>query len=115
MRALVVDDVADNREILARVLKRVGAEVVSVADGFEAIEAARRQELDIIFLDIRMPGIGGVETLERLLSEHGADAFKTVAVTASALAHQRQEYLEAGFDEPLDKDTFTLRNLRKKR
>ena len=103
VRALVVDDVAENRELLERMLTRIGAQVALAADGLKAIEAARQQELDIIFLHIRMPGLDGMETMLRLAREHGGAAFKKVAVTASALTHERQQYLDAGFDAYIGK------------
>ena len=84
-------------------MTRIGVEVASASDGLAAIEAAHERELDIVFLDIRMPGIDGVETLRRLVDEHGSGAFKKVAVTASALVHQRQQYLDAGFEEYINK------------
>ena len=103
VHALVVDDIAENRELLEWTLTRIGVEVASASDGLAAIEAAHERELDIVFLDIRMPGIDGVETLRRLVDEHGSGAFKKVAVTASALVHQRQQYLDAGFEEYINK------------
>ena len=106
VRALVVDDVAENREILERVLKRIGVDVALAADGLEAVEAVRRREPAILFLDIRMPGIDGVETLQRIVAGHGDQAFKKVAVTASALVHQRQQYLDAGFDDHVNKPFY---------
>ena len=103
VHALVVDDVAENREVLEWTLTRIGVEVTSASGGLAAIEAVRQRELDIVFLDIRMPGIDGVETMRRLVDEHGPKAFKKVAVTASALVHQRQQYLDAGFEEYINK------------
>ena len=103
VHALIVDDVAENREVLEWALTRIGVEVTSASGGLAAIEAVRQRELDIVFLDIRMPGIDGVETMRRLVDEHGPKAFKKVAVTASALVHQRQQYLDAGFEEYINK------------
>jgi CheY-like chemotaxis protein len=101
--ALVVDDAEENREVLAQMLERIGVEVRLAEDGFQAIEAVRQHPADIVFMDIRMPGLDGSETRQRLIEEHGADVFRVVAVTASAFHHQRQQYLEEGFDDFIDK------------
>jgi CheY-like chemotaxis protein len=77
--------------------------VRQASSGEEALEEVRRARPDIIFLDIRMPGLGGVETLQRLQQEGGAASPRVVAVTASVLEHERGHYLEAGFDAFLGK------------
>jgi len=59
--------------------------------------------VDIIFMDIRMPGLSGIETKERIWEEHGRGSAKIVSVSASVLEHERQGYLEAGFDDFLPK------------
>ncbi|MCC7261171.1 MAG: response regulator [Candidatus Latescibacteria bacterium] len=100
---LVVDDVAENRAMLGQMLERLGVQVYLAESGYQALEQARQQRPDIVFMDIRMPGIDGVETRRRLVAEHGAGAFKVVAVTASAFEHQRQQYLDEGFDGFIDK------------
>jgi CheY-like chemotaxis protein len=66
VHALVVDDVAENRDILSALLRQMGCGVQVAAGGLEAIECVKRQVPDIVFLDIRMPGMDGRETLRRL-------------------------------------------------
>ena len=105
--ALVVDDVAANREILMTMLQTVGVETAEAEGGARALEMMRQRMPDILLVDIRMPQMGGQETMERLRAEHGVDAPKVVAVTASVLAHERQHYLELGFDAFLDKPLRT--------
>ena len=103
IRALVVDDSGPNRDVLAGMLKAVGAEVEVAENGLEALEQARRVRPDIVFMDIRMPVMDGVEARKRLVEEHGEGTLKIVAVTASVFEHQRQLYLEQGFDDFIDK------------
>jgi signal transduction histidine kinase/CheY-like chemotaxis protein len=98
VRALVVDDVEENRDVLLHMLEGVGVTVDLAEDGMAAVEIARSCVPDIVFMDIRMPGIDGVETRRRLVQMHGDDRFCAVAVTASAFTHQRKQYLDAGFD-----------------
>ena len=98
VRALVVDDVETNRDILAQMLISIGVEVRLAADGPEALQAASQQVPDVVFLDIRMPGMDGTEVLEQFFAEHGREAAKIVAISASVLEHKHQHYLDAGFD-----------------
>ncbi|MBI2502167.1 MAG: response regulator [Candidatus Latescibacteria bacterium] len=98
---LIVDDVATNREILAQILVRLGARVRQASSGEEAVEAVRQGLPDLVFMDIRMEGMDGVEALRQLRAEHGA--LPIAAISASVMQHQRQDYLKAGFDAFLEK------------
>ena len=100
-RILVVDDVATNREILVQILEGLGAQVRQAQSGEEAIVAVRGERPDLVFMDIRMQGMDGVEALRRLRAEHGD--LPVVAISASVLTHERQDYLDAGFDAFVEK------------
>jgi signal transduction histidine kinase/DNA-binding response OmpR family regulator len=99
VRVLIVDDIANNRDILGSMLTNLGIEVDTAENGFDALARVRAGVPDIIFLDIRMPDLNGSEVLSRLIEEHGKDQIKAVAVTASVFEHQRQLFLEQGFDD----------------
>jgi signal transduction histidine kinase/CheY-like chemotaxis protein len=101
--ALVVDDVETNRDILAQMLESIGVTTRTAAGGREALEKVHQSKPDIIFLDIRMPDLDGEETLKQLIETYGEGMPRCVAVTASVFVHQRERYMEAGFDEFLDK------------
>jgi signal transduction histidine kinase/ligand-binding sensor domain-containing protein/ActR/RegA family two-component response regulator len=103
VEALVVDDVAQNREVLCRLLEGIGVRVRQAASGQEALEEARRALPDLVLMDVRMPGMGGIEAMRRLWAEHPRERLRIAAISASVLAHQKQEYLEAGFEAFLDK------------
>ena len=117
VRALVVDDVQENRDILSAMLRQMGCQVEVAAGGLEAIECAKRQAPDIVFLDIRMPGMDGMETLARLKTGSGQPrstdlagsaeprpaGMRFVAVSASVLGRERDCCLTAGFDAFLGK------------
>jgi len=98
IRALVLDDVAENREILSRVLRELGVEVTELDRGAEAVEELRNQRYDIAFLDIQMPGMTGLEVASRVLAESGAGRAKLVAISASVLKHEQMQYTKEGFD-----------------
>ena len=83
VRALVVDDARENRDVLGGLLTVIGCEVELAADGEAALEVIGRREPDIVFLDLLLPGISGLETARRLLGEH--PRLPVVAHTASAL------------------------------
>jgi len=101
LEVLIVDDVATNREILAQILERIGAQVRQAHSGEAALAAVRGERPDLVFMDIRMEGMDGLEALRRLRAEHGA--LPIVAISASVMEHQRQDYLEAGFEAFLEK------------
>jgi signal transduction histidine kinase/ligand-binding sensor domain-containing protein/CheY-like chemotaxis protein len=101
--ALVVDDVEENREVLRLILENIGAEVHLCQDGSEALPAVQHHAPDIVFMDIRMSGMSGNEALRRIVEACGDRAPRVVAVTASALLHQRREFLQEGFDGLINK------------
>jgi signal transduction histidine kinase/ligand-binding sensor domain-containing protein/CheY-like chemotaxis protein len=107
VRVLIVDDVATNREILAQLLAQVGAQVDLAEGGEQALEQARASRPDLAFMDIRMPGMDGVEVLRRLRREH--PLLPVVAISASVMEHERLYYLSAGFDDFIDKPFRTER------
>jgi len=103
VHALVADDVAENREILSSMLSGIGVEVEVVEDGRQALEQMEASLPDVVFLDIRMPVLDGLETLELVQGDDRWSQVKVVAVSASVLDHERAGFLEAGFDDFLDK------------
>ena len=103
VRALVADDVAENRDVLRGMLAEIGVEVEVVENGQQALERLETSGPDIVFLDIRMPVMGGVETLEQLRQTGVAPQVKVVAISASVLEHERRRYLATGFDDFIDK------------
>jgi signal transduction histidine kinase/CheY-like chemotaxis protein len=103
VRALIVDDVATNRNILGQMLKRIGVEIDMAPSGLQALKQVQQQRPDIVFMDLRMPVMDGVKARQRLVDEHGSEAMKIVAVTASARGPERQKYEDVGFDDFIDK------------
>lgn len=99
VRALVVDDIPENREVLARMLTLIGCEVVLAENGRQAVEVVRVSRPQIVFMDMRMPEFDGIEATRRIIAEFGAEEVKIVATSASALTHERAECLKAGCDD----------------
>ena len=103
VRALVVDDVEDNREVLNGLLERAGVDVTMATSGAEALQQIAAEIPDIIFMDVRMPVMDGLATVRHLRERWPDEAIVCVAITASGLLRQRSFYLEAGFDDFIGK------------
>jgi CheY-like chemotaxis protein len=102
-RILVVDDKETNRDILTRMLKRVGFEVKKAVNGQEGVDLYKSWHPHMIMMDIRMPGMDGV-TATRIIKElenKSGHGLKTViiAVSASALEEERINVLKYGADD----------------
>ena len=100
-QVLVADDNADISFAIVRLLELQGARVVLATDGQEAIDKAKSERFDAIIMDVRMPGIDGLEATRRLrLAGH---RMPILALTADAVPEQRAECLAAGCDDYLSK------------
>lgn len=108
-RVLVVDDSAINRRVLERMLGRWGIRVDLSADGLEALALCAETRYDLVLMDWRMPGLDGLETTTQLRRQESRRV-PVIAVTANALAGDRQQCLEAGMDDFLGKP-FNLAQL----
>ena len=102
-RVLVVDDDDASRLIAARLAIDVSSEVLSAATGAEAIEVCRNHHVDIVLMDIQMPNMDGVEAMRRIKTLPQASRTKFVALTASILAEQRDQFEANGFSDILMK------------
>ncbi len=104
-RVLLVEDNEINREIATAFLQEFGITPLSVANGREAVEAALRGHFDLIFMDVQMPVMDGLEATRaiRAGSAPGADALPIIAMTAGAMAEDRAQSLEAGMNDHLAK------------
>jgi signal transduction histidine kinase/CheY-like chemotaxis protein len=101
--AIVADDSAESREVLGTALAIAGVDVRRAVNGEQALALIRERAPDILFLDVRMPGLSGPETLSRLEADGLRRGVRVVAVSASALEHERQAILRSGFDVCLTK------------
>jgi len=102
-KALVVDDVEENRDALAALLKDIGVIVVEAVDGLDSLEKTREHTPDIIFMDMRMPRMRGEEAVEHIIKDYGKDRFKIVSITASALGKSKEHFLNMGCHDYISK------------
>lgn len=96
LTALVVDDSTVNRRILARLLESAGVRVITAAGGDEALRLARGHRPDVIFMDLRMGDLDGLEVTRRLKRDAAVTSIPVIAVTASAFGDTRQAARDAG-------------------
>lgn len=106
LRILAADDNGTNRSVLELMLTRCGAEVTTVCDGLQAVQAFEPGKFDAILLDIAMPVMDGKAALHEIRQKEAAlnlPPVPIVAVTANAMQHQIVEYLIWGFDSCVSK------------
>lgn len=106
LRLLAADDNLTNCAVLEMMLTRLGAEVVIVNDGAQAVQAWQPGRFDAILLDIAMPVMDGPTALHEIRAleiQHRAKPVPIIAVTANVMAHQVADYIAAGFDSCIGK------------
>jgi signal transduction histidine kinase/ActR/RegA family two-component response regulator len=100
LRVLAVDDNAVNLLVLDQLLSSFGHEVAKAASGAEALSVMAERAFDLVLLDIQMPGMTGVEVLEKLRAGDGPNRdAPVVALTADVTSGGRKRYLDLGFTE----------------
>ncbi|MBQ7198397.1 MAG: response regulator, partial [Selenomonadaceae bacterium] len=104
-RILVVDDTVMNLTVVKGLLKQTKIKIDTAESGYECLKRVVEKKYDIIFLDHRMPGIDGIETLNQMKTLEGNLNFETpvISLTANAISGARQTYLDAGFQDYLTK------------
>ncbi len=101
-RIAVVEDNEDNRLLVSAILGDAYA-IVEYASGREALAGLSRDPADLVLLDISLPEMDGEEVLRRIRSTPAISRMPVVALTAHAMAGDRERYLAAGFDAYLSK------------
>jgi CheY-like chemotaxis protein len=98
-KILIVDDDDDIRTISELAVRRIGKwEVVLAASGEEALERAAEEQPDVILLDVMMPGMDGLATLEELRRSPDTAGIPVIFLTARAQSHDLEKYLALGAD-----------------
>lgn len=110
VKVLVVEDNPLNMELLLEILQSKGFVVDTVEDGEKAINITDKFLYDLILMDIALPGIDGVEATKKIRSKLNYKNVPVVALTAFAMAGDKERLLSEGFDEyiskPLDIQDF---------
>ncbi len=107
VRVLAVDDNRVNLKVVSRTLQRYEMDVTTADSGMESLELCKSNAYDIILMDHMMPGMDGVEAMQKIREFGGiyaaGGACKIVALTANAISGVREEMIAAGFDDYLSK------------
>jgi len=95
---LIIEDDEKSRRLLCDVLSFHGFAILQTDRGEEGVEMLASTEVDVVLMDIQLPGISGFEALARIRASDCCRKTKVVAVTASVMDTDRRRILEAGFD-----------------
>ena len=98
-KLLLVEDNEMNRDMLSRRLQRKGYEVVIAVDGQQGVEMAQSALPDLILMDMSLPILDGWDATRRLKAEENTRGIPVIALTAHAMAADRDKALEAGCDD----------------
>lgn len=101
-RIAVVEDNPDNR-LLVRVILEPRYEVTEYEAGFLALEGLPKDKPDLVLLDVSLPEMDGTEVLRRLRANEQLRGLPVIALTAHAMAGDREKFLLAGFDDYVTK------------
>ncbi len=106
---LLAEDVATNRLIISKMLEKYGCKVDMAVDGQQAVEMATKKTYDLIFMDMRMPVMDGIQATQIILERFNHTDTKTpiIALTAHAMKQHEDECREAGMHDFLSKPLRT--------
>jgi CheY-like chemotaxis protein len=102
IRIALVEDNPDNRLLVGAILEEL-YEIDEYESGQEALEGIRRERPALVLLDISLPGMDGTEVLAVIRQDDGLRELPVIALTAHAMAGDREKFLSAGFDDYLTK------------
>jgi len=104
LKVLLAEDNPVNQKVASAILRKFGHAVTVVADGYEAVEAVRKGDWDLVLMDVQMPGLDGLAATRRIRALEGPKAgVPIIAVTANALKGDDVRCLEAGMNGYLAK------------
>jgi signal transduction histidine kinase/DNA-binding response OmpR family regulator len=106
LNILVAEDNPVNQKVITRLLSKRGHQVIIVGNGLEAVSAIRERSFDLVFMDVQMPELDGLEATRRIRSIQSAVhqlPVRIVALTAHAMKSDRDECLAAGMNDYLSK------------
>jgi CheY-like chemotaxis protein len=103
LRILLAEDNAVNQLVAVRLLERMGHDVDVVTDGLQAVTAVGRAEYDLVLMDCQMPNMDGYAATHAIRGLSRGRTIPIVAMTAGAMADERQRCLDAGMNDYLAK------------
>jgi two-component system cell cycle response regulator DivK len=106
-RVLVVDDSNLNRKVVSTVLQSCGFEVLEAVDGEQAFEITTAELPDLVLMDVQLPKVDGYEVTRRLRRQPVTQHIPVIALTAHAMAGEKERAAEAGCDGYISKPVNT--------
>ncbi|HEY1467597.1 MAG TPA: response regulator [Candidatus Acidoferrum sp.] len=103
MTILLADDNLPSRELMREILEASGHIIVEAVNGRDALDLVRRNQPELVFLDLQMPVLDGFSVIRELRSDVRFRSLPVVAVTASAMLCDRERAIAAGFDSYIAK------------
>ena len=100
---LIVEDNDLNMKLFNDLLEAHGYVTLQTKDGRQVMDLTRKQRPDLILMDINLPGMDGVEALEKLRSDDKTKNIPVIALSAAAMPHEIKRGKEAGFEEYITK------------
>jgi two-component system cell cycle response regulator DivK len=100
---LIVEDNPRNLKLVRDVLNHAGYPTLEAANAEDGVALARADRPGLVLMDIQLPGMDGVQALAQLRAHRDTAGIPVVALTAFAMAEDRQRFLSAGFDDYLEK------------
>ena len=98
---LIAEDVDVNFVLLQALLRRTNATILRAKDGYETVELCKNNSIDMVLMDIQMPGLDGYQATEQIRTFNMQ--IPIIAQTANTLAEERKKTLECGFDDYITK------------
>jgi len=95
-RILIVDDEEHIRDLISEMLKFHGYEVISAQDGFEALNKVKNEKVDLILLDIKLPGLDGYEVFKMLLGNKKTKNIPVIVLSASDVLGDINRFMSLG-------------------
>jgi hypothetical protein len=102
-KVLIVDDNEVNRQVASNILKKVGCKVTTVDNARDAISEVQKNAYDVVFMDIQMPGMDGVEATQKIKALPLKWVPPVVAMTAYSMEDDREKFLKKGLDDYISK------------
>jgi CheY-like chemotaxis protein len=96
MRILYVDDHSSQRDIMKQMLELAGHEVFVASNGEEGIQETRKMRPDVVVMDLRMQGIGGIEATKEIKRDASLTHIPIIILSAWTSRHNRKQALDAG-------------------
>jgi len=103
IKILVVEDNQDSRELVVKVLKNKGYEMIEASDGEEALEKTASDKPNLILMDISIPKLDGYEVAKQLKDQEEFKHIPIIALTAHAMKGDREKFISVGFEGYISK------------